>query len=246
MAEVSKELTQGKLCLFLKYIFLTLVSFSFSYCNQHENRTCEKIVEKYSKIVESKDLQDTLGLMEILNTAIIKDTFCFNAYLMRAELKLKSGFKEQAIEDFLKASFLDTNNIYVLYKVGVLYQENEKDDLALFYLKKAIQKKTIGNAIIDRPINKNGVNSEINKYDIDATELLYREGVSFYYKKELQSAYDNFNFCIKNNYQLKESYLYRGSLFLETNQKGKACQDFFEAKRLGNNEADKFIEQYCR
>jgi hypothetical protein len=76
--------------------------------------------------------------------------------------------------------------------------------------------------------------------------LLYREGISFYYKKELQPAYDNFNFCIKNNYRLKESYLYRGSLFLETNQKEKACQDFFESKRLGNTEADKYIEQYCR
>ncbi len=87
--------------------------------------------------------------------------------------------------------------------------------------------------------------SNENKYDIESTELVYRQAVSYYYAKKLSAAFNGFEFCIQNKYRLDNSYLYRGAIYLTNKNDAKGCQDLFESKKLGNRDADDFIKKYC-
>jgi len=225
---------------------ILFISIVISGCSQPKRPRCAEFFEKYPLVLEGmKGKPDTAILIETLNKIILRDAYCLDAYLTRADLLAFKDSLFKAKNDYKKALFLDTGNVYASYQLGMAFEIEEKYDSAADYFQKAINNKTIGNAISDYPDKLKGLGSNKSRYDIESAELMFRQGVAFYYQQRLQRAYDNFNFCIQVNYKLDQVYLYRGSVYFQTKQKRKGCEDFLEAKKLGNKDADIYLRKYC-
>ena len=54
------------------------------------------------------------------------------------------------------------------------------------------------------------------------------------------------NKAIELNPKADNAYLYRGRVFYKLGNKIKACEDWSKSGELGNEEAYKFISQYCQ
>lgn len=88
-------------------------------------------------------------------------------------------------------------------------------------------------------------NVSVNKYDVDATRIIYLLGLAYYYENDIKNAFDQFDYCIERQYLLPSSYLYRGTLYLAMKQKGNACEDFKRSVELGNSQAVEYQKKYC-
>lgn len=193
-----------------------------------------------------KGNNDTVAMINRLDNILKRDPGCIDAILTKGDLYLALDSLGKAAEIFTGVSFSDTGNVYALYRLGIAYQLDEKNDAAVFAFQKAIKLKSHGGrAITDYMQAANNI-TELSKYDVNSAELMYRQGISYYYLRNLQAAYDNFNFCLSNNYLLDKVYLYRGSIYYETNQKKEACNDFSSAQRYGNPEANEYLNRYCQ
>lgn len=215
-------------------------------CSQDHQNSCYEFNHKYSKLVErQKNQPDSLMLLESLKSIIEKNPTCLDAYLTRGDLNLLLDNYLQAKADFYKALRLDSLNVYALYKLGLIFQDEELYDSSQIVLNKAISTKTRGNFVIDYPNVGAEISTDKNKYDVLAMELLYRLGVSFYYQKNLSLALRYFNSCIENMYLPGKTYLFRGAVYFELNKVQEACEDFLQAKKYGNDEAVSYLKKYC-
>jgi tetratricopeptide (TPR) repeat protein len=222
-----------------------LLAFTYS-CRNREGK-CDEFYAKYQAVVAKMNgNKDTLTLIRTLDKIVLDNPKCVDALLTRGDLLFSIDSSFKAISNYKRALSVDTGNVYAAYRLGMAYELEEMYDSAIFFFQKAINRKSIGNGMMDYPDKLQGLSDDRSKYDIESTELMYRQGLCFYYKKDLQNAYDNFNFCILHYYMLEESYLYRGSLYFQTNQTKKGCNDFLEAKKLGNVQADAYLDKYCK
>lgn len=228
------------------YLFL-MASVLVSCAQNNSGDKCQNFNNEYPgflKIMSARD--DTMAMIKKLDEILLKDSYCIDAALTQGDLYLSLDSLNKAAKIFSRISLLDTSNVYALYRLGITYQLAGMNDVAVIAFQKAINLKShASSAITDYMPAANG-NTDLSKYDVTGVELMYRQGVSSYYQRNLQAAFDNFNFCISNNYLLETVYLYRGSVYYESNQKEEACQDFLEAKKRGNSEADEYLSKYCR
>ena len=221
---------------------LFLYSLIFS-CKEN----CQQIVEdclQYEKIFNKN--HDTAYLVKSLNKAPIKAEACIDAYFTRGDIFFSINYLNWAKSDYYSALMLEPNNVYGLFRIGLLFQETEKFDSSIYYFQKAINRKTKGSFIVDEPNNKGILSNNDGKYDIQSTEIIFQQGISYYYNRNLKEAMINFNHCISHNYMLEDAYKYRGAIYAETNEIKKACYDFSQSKLLGNDDVDDLINKYCK
>lgn len=215
-------------------------------CGQKDKGNCQEFNEQYAKIYsKSNGKPDTLTLMKALNEIIVNDRKCVDAYLTRGDIYFSIDQSSNAKNDFQQVLRLDTANVYALYQMGLLYQYEGLHDSSIYVLNKAIKIKTHGNMLIDYPQVTNELSTSDNKYDVESTEIIYRQGVNFYYKRNLELSKSYFNYCINSKYLLDKVYLYTGAISIELNDKKKACEYFLKAKDFGNIDALNYIEKYC-
>jgi tetratricopeptide (TPR) repeat protein len=187
---------------------------------------------------------DTSHLIEVLNNVISKDSLCVNALLTRGDIFFDIDSLNLAKQDYFKVLSLDSINVYSMYQLGQLFNVEEKYDSAIVFFQEAIDLKSNGNFILDRTNEKIDPQA---KYDIAANELMFSQGLSFYYKRRLNDALNDFTYCIVQKYKLDKSYLYRAAILIELkSDQGNACSDLYEAKKNGSKEADMYITKYCK
>ena len=186
-----------------------------------------------------------MTLIKVLNEIILDDPKCIDAYLTKGDVYFSIVQISNAKNDFQKVLKMDTGNIYALYQMGLLYQYEDLHDSSIYVLNRAIKIKTHGNMLVDYPQVTNELSKSSNKYDIESDEIIYRQGVNFYYKRNLELSKNYFDYCINNKYLLEKAYLYRGAISVELNDIKKACEDFLKAKDYGNVDAQNYIGKYC-
>jgi lipoprotein NlpI len=222
------------------FVFCVLVSIiQICGCAQKQNN-CSLFNKMYISSMKS----DTPHLVQLLNNVISQDSLCVNALLTRGDIFFDINNLSLAKQDYFKVLSLDSKNVYSLYQLGELFNVEEKYDSAILFFQKAIDLKSNGNFILDR------TNENIDpqaKYDIEANEIMFARGLSFYYKRRLNDALNDFSYCIVHKYKLDKSYLYRAAILIELKSNlGAACSDLYEAKKNGSKEANMYIFKYCR
>lgn len=156
----------------LVYVLLNLMVFTLTACTQLQREKCYEFNNRYPQVLlkmESKP--DTAVLIRLLSDIIVKDSKCIDAYLTRGDLYFSSNKNTKAKGDYRRVAFLDTVNIYALYKLGLVFQDKDFYDSSIYFLQLAIKKKARGDFIVDY----NQVNKELStnesKYDVEAAEL---------------------------------------------------------------------------
>jgi tetratricopeptide (TPR) repeat protein len=83
------------------------------------------------------------------------------------------------------------------------------------------------------------------EFDVKMEEIRFERGLAYYNIDSLKKAFDDFNFSIKKNYSLPDSYYFRGLIYLSYNITAKACEDLNKAKELGDKDAQEMIDKSC-
>jgi tetratricopeptide (TPR) repeat protein len=205
----------------------------------NENK-CTKFRRYYTESLK-KSGNDTTFLLNSVSKFIDNGAECLDAYLTRADLYLSLNELKFAEKDYKYALQVDSNNIYTLYRLGIVYSLFEDHATALSYFEKALKRKQKGNILIDYKTDV----VTVDRFDINSNEIIYQLGLSYYYNRNMKKALINFNYCIAANYLLAESFLYRGAVYFETNQKDKACEDFDRSIELGNPQAKGYKLKFC-
>lgn len=86
----------------------------------------------------------------------------------------------------------------------------------------------------------------MKKTDVSITAIRYYRGLSFYYLDSFKSALEDFNFFLQERYDLKNTYLYLGSIYCEGGLIEKGCSYLTKAAVLGNDKANGIKSQYCK
>lgn len=226
------------------YISVSCILFVLS-CENKSKDNCKIFHQKYSIEYEKKYSSDTILLIKKLNEIIESDSHCIDALLTRADLFFFMDSLSYAKKDYQYVLFYDTANIYSNFKLGMISQLEGNDEVAIKYFLNALKFKSYKGVIIDYRVNETAQNDSKSKYDINNNLIQFKLGESYYYLDSLNLALNEFTYCINNNFKLDKAYLYRGTIFYQVGKKEKACQDFIESQKKGNNEAIKYLNQYC-
>lgn len=127
---------------------------------------------------------------------------------------------EKATEYFQKAIEVDAENSKpIYYKLGWLYNDNERYDDAIKILLKAIE------------------------YDSEDSGCREELGYAYYMKEEYEFAITQLNKAISLDETSRLGYYYKGLCFVATNKKGEAMSMYYKLKELGSDEAEELLEK---
>ena len=177
-------------------------------------------------------------------------------YLFRGFCYYKLRQYPKAEKDYFKALSLPINHQEMLYdNLVTLYYDNQQYDKALEYSSKKIDlDKTNYNAYLERGIiymkAKNYAKAES---DFTQTLVLMPDfynalahRASLYYEQGIYNkAYDDAQKSVMVNPNFGDGYLLLARIKLKLKMPDY-CDDFETAKKLGNKEAEKEIDQYCK
>ena len=227
------------------YLYTVLFFIALSLCLgcQSPSEKCSQDLRRINKLLLTE--KDSSVLVNHISETIRKNVECLDLYLIRGDINLSAGNISAAYKDFSFVTKRDKENTYAMYSLGIIYNEQQKYDSAIAILQQAIDSKTHGSVVVD--YNNKALMKEKVKYDVEYNELLYTQGMSFYYKRSLKEALNIFSYCISNNYRLGEAYLYKGAIILETRKDDpEACKDIQLAEMFGNKEASIYKKRFCQ
>jgi tetratricopeptide (TPR) repeat protein len=163
-----------------------------------------------------------------------------DALLDRGYYKEELGNGKSAVEDYSKVLKLDPKNTLAFFNRALAYSSFDKEQ-ALKNFNQAILTKGGDVVWVDNTSNS----SSTRPYDIPMKVIRFERGIVHYDMNHLEAAFQDFTFCINNNYVPEESYYYRGLIYLAYKNSAKGCEDLNFAKSLGNSDADTLINTYC-
>lgn len=146
---------------------ITLIFYS---CD--DGMTCKKLKDGFRSEVSSlKSRNDTVKLINKINTLIKKNGRCSFAYQVRGWLSILNRDFKGAKSDFEKVLYLGDTSVYVLYSLSSIHYYNSLNDSSLYFITKAIDEQRLG----DYVLSSNLINDDI--VDIDLEELLLQRGI---------------------------------------------------------------------
>jgi len=226
---------------FLLFSFLGIVNTGCSQRPDHKSKEILELQELNSKkehrrvIKMSKELlknnPNDLQILRQLGIAYYDMSISDSSYV---------NFRDNAKSIFSKMNSIDSSNIFALKSLGVVFYDEQDCDSSYYYFSKALLFKTLdGETYFDDA-------PQLNDFDIASEYLMYlRARTCIYLKCNLKGAIKDVQFCINSGYMLKETYLLGGILSYAFDLKEQCCNHLNEAKKLGNEEADFYLEQFC-
>ncbi len=131
---------------------------------------------------------------------------------------------------------------------GYCFQQIGKFDGALWDYNTIIAMKGGENNRFEYIPNKNSpfaTENDPDQFTVLFTEVRYQRAITQFSKDSLKSSLEDFKYCINNNYKSASSYLWLGTIYIKYSMKEKACEYFYKAKELNEEQADEFIKTYC-
>ena len=180
----------------------------------------------------------------LLDKAIEKDPENIYALLNRGVDKSILGNYQGAVEDYNRIIEIDTANSLALLNRGKNKTRLGDYDGALIDFEKAI--KTKGGELlyfdaVDNPFLDTGF-----KFDVAMEEIRFERGIARYNIDSLELAFEDFNFCLKMNYEKPASLYWRGIIYVAYGMNMEGCADLNEAQKLGDPDAQAMINKYCK
>lgn len=227
------------------FYFVVLLSLLFLTCKESslKYKSCEDLYLIFENNLEqASTLQDTLSSINSFQNLRQNDNECINLDLLVADIYYDITEYEKAKICYIDVLKKDSTNIYALFNLSLVYYNCSQYDTAIILLNKASLYKTKNGFAIDYNEKLDLVSPS---YDVSYLKICYYLGLNYYYKRNYKLGLANFSYCISNNFNLKETYLYVGAIYFENNMIDKACINFRLAKKLGNPEAEQYLQKNC-
>lgn len=208
-----------------------------------EQDTCQFFENKINVALKKvKTKLDSLAVLHSENSKLLKSKSCKDLHLFLADMYYDLGDEKNAIQNYYIALSIDSADIYSLFKLSLIYYDNNNYDTSIHILNKIIDFKTIGIFKVDIDEGAQGISKT---YDVPLTKIRYYLGLNYYYKGNFQLAMINLNSCEGLKYNLDNVHLYKGAIYIESKQFSKACSEFEIAKKMGNIDAENYLKRYC-
>ena len=214
----------------LTILFLTSCDFKSSADYNAE----AEILEQEGKYKEA---------IELLDIAIEKDPENIYALTNRAVDKSILEDYKGAIDDYSRIIEVDPDNTLAFFNRGKNKKRLEDYMGAIDDFNKAISTKGEGDLYID--LVENSFAETGYEFDVKMEEILFERGIARYNINSLETAFNDFDFCIQKNYELPSSYYWRGIIFISYEMNTEGCYDMIKSQELGNANAIEVIEKYC-
>ncbi|MCF8297417.1 MAG: hypothetical protein K9J13_07750 [Saprospiraceae bacterium] len=182
--------------------------------------------------------------ISLLNKALEKDPRNIYALINR-------GVDKSILEDY-RGAIIDYSTIIEIDSANTLaYLNRGKNKKRLDDFQGAIEdfEKAIKTKGCEQIYFNSVENSFVEtgfEFDVKMEEIRYERGIARYYIDSLQTAFKDFDFCIQKNFELSESYYWRGVIYLAYDMKTEACEDLKISSELGDKNAIELMEKYCK
>jgi tetratricopeptide (TPR) repeat protein len=219
-------------------IILVLVVFMFDNCSL---KTSKK--EYQSKAIEYLQKNDNINALNYINKAIDIDSADDVSFVIKGRIENILNNYQDALNCFNIALELNKSNTAAYYHKAMSLYLLSRYDSAIYYFNSSIKTKGSDTLYIDYKnleIDKNG--SE----DIPMADIRYFRGLSYYYQNNFIAALRDFLFCETVNYNLKQTYLYIGNIYLKYDKVLEGCLYLRKADSLNNDLAERYINQFCK
>lgn len=138
----------GKQNLIIELFFFTISCLLIS-C--HDDNSCHELKRSFKKdLLGLKTKRDSILLIDKVEKIINKNGRCSFAYHVRGWMRIQKGDFVGAKLNFLTLLGFGDSSVYSLFNLSQLYNLESINDSALYYIKRAIDKKRIGNYALDR------------------------------------------------------------------------------------------------
>lgn len=153
------------------------------------------------------------------------------------------GNYREAIQLYTKALARYPKNEAALYNRALCWYALDSNHKALADLNQLIAAKpVVGFEVKTNPLWDKGK----NRWTVFTTEAVFQRGDVKYHMDSLRSAYQDFQYCIDNGYEVARSHLFIGSIYMLNGNKEKGCSYYQKAAELGDTTAFRFIQEDCR
>ncbi|MEO6611664.1 MAG: hypothetical protein ABIT05_10205 [Chitinophagaceae bacterium] len=232
----------------MKIVFALCMVFSLAFITCSHKRgsrifSCKRVPEQYFNLLKdtgnSEALHNTIG---DLNRIIAESSGCSTAYMLLGDIYLSSNEYNLAENNFRYSLKIKGDNIYSIFRMGILFLNRGINDSAVRYFDLAERMKNKNGFVIDDTHEFEDVTG-IPSFDIEYSKIIFNRAIANYRAGNyLNSMYD-LNYCIKHNILANETYFYRGLVHLKIDDFERACSDFNSAKLYGNDKASKFLKE---
>jgi len=222
----------------MKQILIILSILTLTSCNLKSSADYNAEAE----VLESKgEFKEAIPL---LNIAIEKDPKNIYALINRAVDKSILEDYKGAIDDYTRVIEIDSDNTLAYLNRGKNKKRIENYQEAIEDFEKAIKTKGSENIYMDKV--ENSFIETGFEFDVMMEEIRFERGLARYNIDRLDLAIDDFNFCLGKNYEKPVSFYWRGITYIAYDMIKEGCSDLREAHNLGNLDAQKMIETYCK
>ena len=179
-----------------------------------------------------------------LDKAIEKNPKNIYALTNRAVDKSLLEDYKGAIEDYSRIIEIDENNALAYLNRGKNRKRLKDYRGAIEDFDRAIKAKG-GEFLywekVENPFLDNGF-----EFDVKMEEIRFERGFARYNIDSLRTAFDDFNFCIQQNFELPKSYYMVGLIYIAYGNIDEGCKMLTKSKGLGDLYAQEMIDEYCK
>jgi tetratricopeptide (TPR) repeat protein len=184
------------------------------------------------------------------NKAIEKNQNLKNAYLLRGFCYEEIKRYDLAIKDYKAVVKIDPKYAFAFYRRGICEYERKNYKIAITNHNLALAAKGIDTS----DSNENKIYFEMNEsiaksdilYTVEAKEIYYDRGLSFYLNGQISKAFDDFQQCIAQKFNIGESNYMIGLCWLAAEDKDKACESFKAGQFWGDSLSRVLLIENCQ
>lgn len=181
---------------------------SIDYCNKRISRNKNDYYALFYRAANNQKLFEYKQAIKDLDYILSHSPAnYYSAYLERANINATLGFREQAIDDYLKYIEYDDSNNTAFANIGVVYFNMGRTDDALKYFKESLRRKE-------------------TEAGLQNMALFYED------RGDYSRALEYYSYAINQNEKSAYSYLGKGGLFLKMAKKQEAKASFAKAELL--------------
>ncbi len=188
---------------------------------------------------------------EILINLVVKYDKSYNGHKILAEIYEKEGGMRKAIDEYVKALDIRSNDYKSYFKISKLLNELDKKDEAIEMLTILSKKKPelyesnamLGDLLIEKERFKEAINIYIQaiKYNPESAELYYNLGIAYARTNEFLFARDSFSKAVELDNTLYNAYYRLGQISLLYRDINEA-QQYFMQGMYGETECKSFYQ----
>jgi tetratricopeptide (TPR) repeat protein len=164
-----------------------------------------------------------------------------DGYLLRAKVNLHLFDTIKAISDYTFVfTNLDHRNTYSFYELSLIHSDSKNFTQALSNIHKAIHTK--GSALIWTEKETNPNYAPV--YDVPMVKLRFQRGLIYFELKNYERALNDFDFCSRSIYRMKDVNYFRGNCLIELGYPDAAYEAYRIASDWNSVKADSVLKLF--